>query len=89
MKFGSIIWPSKEAFDKEKIEIGLHHVDLQPGDRLLLCSDGLSSIITDEEILAISRSRPDPAGACKEMVKAAKLAGGSDNITAIIIQLDS
>jgi serine/threonine protein phosphatase PrpC len=75
--------------DKEKIEIGLYHVDLQPGDRLLLCSDGLSGMITDDEILQISRIQPDPAGACKEMVKAAKIAGGSDNITAIIVQVNA
>ena len=75
--------------DKSKIEIGLFHVDLQPGDRLLLCSDGLSGMITDEEILQISRSQMDPAGACKEMVKAAKVAGGNDNITAIIVQVNA
>jgi protein phosphatase len=74
--------------DKSEIEIGLHHVDLQPGDRLLLCSDGLSGMITDDEILQISRSQRDPAGACKEMVKAAKTAGGNDNITAIIVQVN-
>lgn len=72
--------------DKSEIEIGLHHVDLQPGDRLLLCSDGLSGMITDDEIWQISRERPDPARACKEMVIAAKAAGGNDNITAIIVQ---
>ena len=75
--------------DKSEIEIGLHHVDLKPGDRLLLCSDGLSGMITDDEILQISRSQPDPAGACQEMVTAAKAAGGNDNITAIIVQLNA
>ncbi len=75
--------------DKRDIDIGLFHIDLQPGDRLLLCSDGLSGMITDDEILQISRNQPDPAGACKEMVKAAKVAGGSDNITAIIVQVNA
>jgi len=75
--------------DKSDIDIGLFHVDLQPGDRLLLCSDGLSGMITDEEILQISRSQVDPAGACKEMIMAAKVAGGNDNITAIIVQVNA
>lgn len=74
--------------DKPDMEMGLYHVDLQPGDRLLLCSDGLSGMITDEEILEISRSQPDPAAACQTLIEAAKRAGGHDNITAIIVQMD-
>jgi serine/threonine protein phosphatase PrpC len=72
--------------DKTEIEIGLFHTQLQSGDRLLLCSDGLSGMISDEEILEISRNQSDPAQACREMIAAAKTAGGSDNITAIIVQ---
>ena len=75
--------------DKPNLEVSLYHLALQPGDRLLLCSDGLSNMITDEEILDISRSHTLPAEACKRMVEAAKSAGGNDNITAIIIQLDA
>lgn len=74
--------------DKEDMEIGLYHVKLQPGDRLLLCSDGLSGMLTDEEIQVISRNRPEPASACKSLIEAAKMAGGHDNITTIIVQMD-
>ena len=73
----------------EQVKFCIARGDLQPGDRLLLCSDGLSGMITDEEILQISRSQIDPAGVCKEMVKAAKAAGGNDNITAIIVQVNA
>ncbi len=75
--------------DKSEIDVGLYHRQLQPGDRLLLCSDGLSGMITDDEILDISRAYADPATACAELVRAAKAAGGSDNITAIIVQMDN
>lgn len=75
--------------DKEEMEIGLYEVKLQPGDRLLLCSDGLSGMITDEEILQLSRANPDPAAACKALVEAAKMAGGHDNITTLIVEMDS
>ncbi len=75
--------------DKSEIDVGLYHRQLQPGDRLLLCSDGLSGMITDEEIFDISRTYPEPAAACVELVRAAKAAGGSDNITAIIVQMDN
>jgi protein phosphatase len=74
--------------DKEDMEVGFFQVKLQPGERLLLCSDGLSGMLTDEEIQVISRNRPDPAAACKSLIEAAKLAGGHDNITTIIVQMD-
>jgi serine/threonine protein phosphatase PrpC len=45
-------------------------------------------MITDEEILQISRSQSNPAEACKALIEAAKKAGGYDNITAIIVQID-
>jgi serine/threonine protein phosphatase PrpC len=75
--------------DKSDPEISLNHVFLKPGDRLLLCSDGLSSMLPDDEILAISRQQADPAAACRELVRAAKAAGGDDNITAIVVQMDA
>ncbi len=74
--------------DKPDMEIGLYQVKLQPGDRLLLCSDGLSGMLTDEEILAISRNYPELAAACKALIEAAKMAGGHDNITAIMVQMN-
>lgn len=74
--------------DKKDMDVGLYHVALQPGDRLLLCSDGLSGMLTDDEILALSRSQPDPAAACRALIEAAKRAGGHDNITVIIVQMD-
>ncbi|MEM7346147.1 MAG: Stp1/IreP family PP2C-type Ser/Thr phosphatase, partial [Chloroflexota bacterium] len=73
--------------DKEKFDIGFYHIDLNPGERLLLCSDGLSGMITDEEILAISQDNPSSADASKALVAAAKSAGGTDNITAIIVEM--
>ncbi len=74
--------------DKPDMEVGLYKIDLQPGDRLMLCSDGLSGMITDEEILDLNRRYPDPATACQMMIEAAKRAGGYDNITAIVVQID-
>ncbi len=74
--------------DKEKMEVGLYQRPLQPAQRLLLCSDGLSGMLTDEQILKISQDQPHPAQACQKMVEAAKTAGGTDNITAIIVQMD-
>jgi protein phosphatase len=74
--------------DKPKMDMGYYQRTLASGDRLLLCSDGLSGMVPDEELLTISRHYPDPAQACKAMIEAAKVAGGDDNITVIIVQLD-
>jgi protein phosphatase len=73
--------------DKENPQVSLFDITLAPDDRLLLCSDGLTNMITDEQILEISQNHASPVAACKEMVKAAKTAGGTDNITAILIQM--
>ncbi len=52
---------------------------------LLLCSDGLTDMIEDEEILAIVESASDPQQACNKLVTAANREGGEDNITVILI----
>jgi serine/threonine protein phosphatase PrpC len=74
--------------EKRRLEIGFYQTDLAPGDRLLLCSDGLSGMITDEEILALSRQEADLAKAGQAMVQAARVAGGHDNITAVLIEMN-
>lgn len=74
--------------DRPEMEVSLYQVDLPPGHRLLLCSDGLSGMITDEQIQSISRHQPNPAKACQMLVRAAKSAGGKDNITVVIVQMD-
>lgn len=52
---------------------------------LLICSDGLWGVISDEEILSIIGTHPYPQEACDELIRAANNAGGPDNITAILV----
>ena len=59
------------------------------GDRLLLCSDGLSSMLADEHIAEMLRTAPDPQAAVHALVGAANRAGGYDNITVIVVDLDA
>src|SRR5829696_5687857 len=63
----------------EDPEVDVKEVALQPGDRLLLCSDGLSSVVTDERIEEIMRAQPVPNQACQALVDEANGAGGPDN----------
>ncbi len=63
-------------------------VVVRPWERsacLLLCTDGLTDMLEDEEILAIVGSAPEPQQACNDLVTAANIKGGEDNITVIMI----
>ncbi len=58
---------------------------LAGGDRLLLCSDGLTDMLPDEEISGVLRDEPGALPACTALVDMAKLAGGRDNVTVVLI----
>ena len=65
--------------------IDLFEVELEPGDHLLLCSDGLTRHVSDEEIARIMVGE-EPGAAVETMVRLARQRGGEDNITVAIIQ---
>jgi PPM family protein phosphatase len=62
-------------------------VDLLPGDRLLLCTDGLSGLLADQQLQALLAQHSDPARACRRLIEAANAAGGNDNVTALVVAL--
>jgi PPM family protein phosphatase len=62
-------------------------VDLQPGDRVMLCSDGLHGVVDDESLAQILGSQPSPHDACAALIQAANNGGGPDNITTIVIDV--
>jgi len=66
----------------------LHSISLRPDDRLLLCSDGLTGMVTNSEIAHVLAHCPDPGAACNELVNMANEAGGKDNITALVINFE-
>lgn len=59
----------------------------QKGDRLLLCTDGLTDLVNDRAIARILRGTHDCQAACDALVKAANSAGGTDNATVVIADL--
>lgn len=72
--------------DKDEAEIDFFVQQLNPGDNLLLCSDGLSGKVEDVEIWRLVRRSRSPQEACEQLVQAANDNGGDDNVTVIIVQ---
>lgn len=65
---------------QEEVEAEIACLEVQPGDRYLLCSDGLSGMVADSEIARIL-GECEPETAVKELVRMANECGGTDNIT--------
>jgi protein phosphatase len=62
-------------------------IALAPGDRLLLCSDGLTGVLGDDDILRIAGHGEDLDRICARLVDEANARGGPDNITAVLVEL--
>ena len=60
-------------------------VSLRPGERLLLCTDGLTGEVTDAALALVLMTEPDPQAAADRLVQAALDAGGQDNVTVIVL----
>jgi len=70
------------------IEVDLGKVEYQPADKYLLCSDGLTNMLSDQEILEIIQSHPLEK-AIEQLILRANEEGGYDNITVILVEVAS
>lgn len=70
----------------ESIDIDFFEVELFPQDYILMCSDGLTNMVEDEDIRTIVHSQRDVAERVEKLVEAANNNGGHDNITVIVIE---
>lgn len=73
--------------DQPTVEVDLGTMQLSAGERLLVCCDGLWEMLRQSGIEDILLAEADPQTACDQMVHQANLAGGTDNISVIIVQL--
>lgn len=71
----------------EQAHTDVSETAVQPGDALLLCSDGLWGLAEDHELAGIISAAPDAAAAARELVDLALSRGGADNISAIVIRI--
>jgi protein phosphatase len=70
------------------VRVEAHALTVQSGDCLLLCSDGLTDMLSDEQITEVLQSEPDPRRACETLVTQANAAGGRDNITVVVARYE-
>ena len=70
---------------KETVTPFVRSFGLRKDDRLLLCTDGLTQMISDEEIAETLRAHAEPQAACEALVWAANRAGGFDNVTVVVV----
>ncbi len=68
------------------LKVDLFDVDLDPGDRILLCTDGLTNMVEDGEISRIVRKETTLESAARRLVASANLNGGKDNISVVLAQ---
>jgi protein phosphatase len=71
-----------------EVDVDTSAVEAQPGDLFLLCSDGLTTMVSDEEILRLVAEAPTLDEAAARLVMAANSGGGEDNVTVVLFALE-
>jgi protein phosphatase len=71
------------------VQVEVHKVPLAVGDRLLVCSDGLTEMVPDNDILPLLQDADNPQTACDHLIQQANEAGGKDNVTAVVAFFDA
>jgi protein phosphatase len=70
-----------------EVDVDLYTVEVTPGDRVILCSDGLTTMVRERDVERIARAESDPQHASEALVDAANTAGGEDNITVVVLDV--
>jgi protein phosphatase len=73
---------------QDHVVVDLQHDDPKQGDVYVLCSDGLSGMVSDDDIRQIVTSTSDIREACRRLIQRANERGGEDNITAVLIKIE-
>lgn len=68
----------------DKVDVQTTHVVMEDGDQLLLCSDGLTDMVSDADIASILAHPSAPQARCQELIDAALNGGGKDNVTVVL-----
>jgi protein phosphatase len=69
---------------RKEVDVDVDVVQLEDGDRVVLCSDGLSDLVDDELMSRILAETPSSKNACEALLEPALASGGRDNVTIIV-----
>ena len=86
------VHPRKNLFTRalgvdSEVDCDLLRIETGPGSRLLLCSDGLTNVLTDQVLLYTSADEAEPEGLCRSLLRMALEHGAPDNVTVVLAQL--
>jgi len=73
---------------EQQVKVDISSIKLDPGDRFLLASDGLTGMVTDEEIERVMRGAMEPMEAARALVASALDEGGVDNVSVVVVFFD-
>jgi serine/threonine protein phosphatase PrpC len=76
-----------QVMGQESVKVALGRIELRAGDRLLLCSDGLTNVLDDSSICAVACGAKDLVTAVNELVAKTLEGGAPDNVTAILAEI--
>jgi protein phosphatase len=71
----------------DHVEVDVYELDIEAGDRVVLCSDGLTTMVRERDIERVARTESDPQHLADALVRAANDAGGEDNTTVVVIDV--
>jgi serine/threonine protein phosphatase PrpC len=71
---------------KEDVDVDINEQDLQDGDRIVICSDGLCNMVSDEVILSIGSGKEKLVDICAKLIQTANDNGGKDNVTVAMME---
>jgi protein phosphatase len=69
------------------VEVDVREVPVRRGDYVLLCSDGLTRLVNEDELGQAIRDLREPQAICDHLIEAANRRGGADNITVVVVQV--
>jgi len=75
--------------DRPELEVDIFPVQARPGDRFVLCCDGLWEMVRGSMIEDVLLEQPDPQAACNRLVQYANQSGGEDNISVVVVDVHS
>ena len=73
---------------QEEVDVDITVRGIKQGDKYFFCTDGLTNMVSEDDLLGVVSER-EPRDACRELIELANKNGGEDNITVVIVKVES